>query len=351
MIRNQWYAILDSKDVKPGKPIGVTRMGEKLVVWRDSQNQVCCMADRCPHRGAALSLGTIQDNHITCPFHGFEFDSSGACQYIPANGRNAAVPKAMRGRAYPAKDRHGLIWMYWGETPSEELPPIRFFDVLDSSYTYSTIQDHWPAHYSRAIENQLDVVHLPFVHRTTIGRGNRKVVDGPWTEWDCEFDETCNLLNVWLHNRVEDGTRARREKDMPRPDKHPQLQFIFPNVWHNWISDDVHVFAAFAPIDDENTQMIVRFYQRFMKLPVLSHIVNAISAPFNRIVLDQDKHVVATQIPKRSDLRIGERLIPGDLPIITYRKKRRELIDASAQEIDETIAEKERGADDLRSPA
>ena len=31
MIPNQWYAILDSGEIKTGKPVGVTRLGEKLV--------------------------------------------------------------------------------------------------------------------------------------------------------------------------------------------------------------------------------------------------------------------------------------------------------------------------------
>jgi len=41
------------------------------------------------------------------------------------------------------------------------------------------MEDHWNAHYSRCIENQLDVVHLPFVHYNTIGRGNKTLVNGP----------------------------------------------------------------------------------------------------------------------------------------------------------------------------
>ncbi len=40
MIPNQWYAILESGEVKPGKPVGVTRMGEKLVLWRDEKGQL-----------------------------------------------------------------------------------------------------------------------------------------------------------------------------------------------------------------------------------------------------------------------------------------------------------------------
>jgi phenylpropionate dioxygenase-like ring-hydroxylating dioxygenase large terminal subunit len=56
MIPNQWYAILESYEIKKGKVVGVTRMGENLVVWRDSQGFVSIMSDRCPHRGVALSV-------------------------------------------------------------------------------------------------------------------------------------------------------------------------------------------------------------------------------------------------------------------------------------------------------
>jgi len=96
MIRNQWYIILESSEVKQGKPVGVTRMGEKLVLWRDAEGKVVCMKDQCPHRGVALSCGKLIDGLIECPFHGFQFDGSGRCTLIPANGRNAPVPRRFR---------------------------------------------------------------------------------------------------------------------------------------------------------------------------------------------------------------------------------------------------------------
>jgi phenylpropionate dioxygenase-like ring-hydroxylating dioxygenase large terminal subunit len=77
MIRNQWYAILESNEVRCGKPVGVTRMGEKLVAWRDSGGKVTVMHDLCPHRGVALSAGEVHGDCIWCPFHGFEYDASG----------------------------------------------------------------------------------------------------------------------------------------------------------------------------------------------------------------------------------------------------------------------------------
>ena len=40
--------------------------------------------------------------------------------------------------------------------------------------------------------------------------------------------------------------------------------------------------------------------------------------------------MVQTQRPMRSDLRMGEKLIQGDGPIIAYRRRRQELIEAAS---------------------
>ena len=132
-------------------------------------------------------------------------------------------------------------------------------------------------------------------------------------------------MNLWVRNEVDHGQAAVRADDLAEPARHPSLQFQFPNTWHNWISDDVRVMAAFVPIDEANTQMYVRFYQRVVGLPVLRELLNLLSLPANRVILNQDKRVVLTQVPKRSDLRMGEKLIQGDGPIIAYRRRRGEL--------------------------
>ncbi|MGQ9816266.1 MAG: Rieske 2Fe-2S domain-containing protein, partial [Candidatus Roseilinea sp.] len=76
MIRNQWYVVLESAEVRD-KPIGVTRMGEKMVFWRDTASKVHAAVDKCPHRGVHPSLGAVVDAHLQCPFHGVESDARG----------------------------------------------------------------------------------------------------------------------------------------------------------------------------------------------------------------------------------------------------------------------------------
>jgi len=296
-------------------------------LWRDGQGRVACAIDLCPHRGVALSAGKVTGDCVECPFHGFRYDPSGRCTLVPANGRNAPAPAALHVKTFPTCEAHGFIWIWWGES-RDPLPPVRYFDSIDDTFTWSTLRDHWAAHYSRAIENQLDVVHLPFVHHNTIGRGNRALVDGPLVRWAAR-EPDYNLLNLWVYNRVDDGAPPKKPAQIPEPSRRPYLQFLFPNVWHNWISDDMRVTVAFAPIDNDNTLMYVRWYQRIVRWPVARHIFNWLGALGNLVVERQDRRVVQTQRPKASSLRMGEKLIQGDLPIIEYRRRREELIAAA----------------------
>jgi len=324
MIPNQWYVVLDSKEVKD-EPVGVTRLGEKLVFWRDHTGQLCCLRDRCVHRGVELSKGRVVSNgRLQCPFHGFEYDTTGRVTKIPANGQTASVPERFRVHSYPTYEAHGLIWTWWGENPPGDLAPPSFFGDIDDSFTYGQVRDPWDAHYSRVIENQLDVVHLPFVHYNTIGRGCRTLVEGPGLEW---VDE--NRFRVYVYNKTDDGTVPRKpnEVPVPDPDKDFRLEFIFPNLWQNHISEDVRVVAAFVPVDDEHTLLYLRFYQKFMTIPILGKLVAQLSMPLNVRIAHQDRRVVVTQQPKASALKSGEKLIQGDYPIVEYRRRRQELLE------------------------
>jgi phenylpropionate dioxygenase-like ring-hydroxylating dioxygenase large terminal subunit len=324
MIPNQWYAILDSSEIRRDRPVGVTRMGEKLVAWRDSRGQATVMHDLCPHRGVALSVGALRGDCIECPFHGFQYDAGGQCQLVPANGKNTSVPKAFQVQAYPTREAHGLIYIWWGK-PQETYPLLPFPDDIDESFSCSTFRDHWTVHYSRAIENQLDVVHLPFVHANTIGRGGQTLVNGPLARWERDGNGL-EVLDVWVHNAVDKGQQPLKPGEIPEPDRPSFLRFYFPNIWQLRISSEVRNLIAFAPIDEENTLLYLRFYQKFMTVPVLRRLVTALAMPANVRILRQDKRVVLTELPKKTDLRMGEKLIQGDGPIIAYRRRRDELL-------------------------
>lgn len=325
MIYNQWYVILESKELKKSKPLKITRFNENLSLWRDNYWNVWCVADKCCHRGVSLSCGRIVDWEIECPFHGFTFDKSGVCTRIPANGKNTPVPKTMRVKSYKTYENYWFIWVFWWDVEKITGDPFFFEELAD--FSYSSYKDHWNVHYSRAIENQLDVVHLPFVHRTTIWRGNKTLVNWPVVERENE------LLTFYVNNIVDDWkTKALKPDEIKDYKKLFHLQFHYPNIWQNFISDKIRAFAAFVPVDEENSIIYIRYYQRLIKVPILKQIMNYVGKVSSVIILNQDKRVVTTQLPKKSSLKCLEHLIVWDKPIVEYRLHRQELIDKNLKD-------------------
>jgi phenylpropionate dioxygenase-like ring-hydroxylating dioxygenase large terminal subunit len=321
MIYNQWYVILESKELKKGKPLLVKRLNEQLSLWRDENGNACCIADKCCHRGVSLSCGQIIDGKLECPFHGFIYDKQGKVISIPANGKNTAVPQSMKVQSYRTFEDYGFIWIWWGDENKTDQEPFFFKELKD--FSYSSFKDDWNVHYSRAIENQLDVVHLPFVHKTTIGSGNKTVVNGPVVVREKE------LITFYVNNVKDDGkTLALKPDEIKDYKDFFYLQFHYPNIWQNFISDKIRAFAAFVPVDGENTIVYIRYYQKMINIPLLKQLMNFTGKIASIVILRQDKRIVVTQLPMKSELKMDERLIMGDKPIIEYRKHRQELIDS-----------------------
>ena len=351
MIRNQWYVLLESREVgRVHKHF--KRLGEDLVFYREPDGKLHCLLDLCCHRAVALSSGRLVpagtsrnwrhappktgEVRLQCPFHGLEYQGDGHCTCIPANAAVTPVRENYRVRSYPVHEEHGWVWIWWGRPHSDkllepdiDLPPAdkaspEYFADIPSGLGTTTICDPWKAHYSRVIENQLDVVHVPFVHYNTIGRGDRTVVDGPGVRW-----ENDHMLYTYVFNRLDDGTPPKKPEEgpVPPPGIDYKLEFLFPNLWQNRIAAKLRIVGAFVPVDAETTLLYLRTYQGFMQIPGLRALVHLIFRSYNRKVAFQDREFVQTQVPKASALRSGENLLQGDLPILEYRKRRQELID------------------------
>ena len=318
MIRGQWYAVLESTEVRQGRMVGVRRMGEDLIFFRTASGDVGCLLDRCVHRGVRLSAGTLTGERVRCPFHGLEYDRTGRVTAIPANGYQTPVPEQFRTQSYPTCEIDGYVFVWWGMNPPNNLEPPAYFENLDG-LRWATARDPWQANYSRVLENQLDVAHLPFVHHNTIGRGNRTLVDGPAVEWIAD-----NRMRVYVHNRSDGPPPPYKPTDFPGPtgEQAFHLDVILPNLWQNHISESVRVTAAFVPVDEEHTLLYLRFYQKFVRIPLLSGLITFLGSRFNLTIAHQDREVVETQRPYASSLHGGEKLFQADHPIIAYRRWR-----------------------------
>ena len=318
MIQNQWYAVLPSKAVKKNHIVAVKRLNLELAFFRGAAGELGCVSDQCPHRGAALSAGVVKGDCVRCPFHGLEFDQNGACRFIPANGKASTQDISRYNvKSYPVREAHGIVYIWYGEE-EKITPDLPFFsDELDDSYAFSELVDHWNSHYSRCIENQLDVVHVPIVHYNTIGRGNKTLINGPRVE------VTDGVILTSANNELDVGQKPKPPKECVI--KSTYLKFRYPNIWLNHIADKIKVMIYFAPVDDENTVLYIRFYNKLTGSRALNQIICFFGKYMNKIIERQDKRVVITQKPKASSFRSGEKLLAGDGPILQYRKMREEM--------------------------
>lgn len=331
MINNQWYAITSSKCVKKNKILALRRFGEKLVLYRNTEGTIGCVTDICAHRGASLEKGCIKDGHIQCPFHGIEYDPAGKCVYVPSDGRASEMDHSRFDlKSYTTREIGGIVFAWYGDSKPDREPDV--FDVVnDPSYAWDEMTDHWKVQYSRVIENQLDVSHLAFVHRTTIGRGNRTLVNGPKVVW---LDD--NTLQTSADNDVDSGQIPKTAEESTV--KSTNLTFKYPNMWLNHVTDKIMILAYFIPVDDENSIIALRFYNKITPMRGINRLIAKLGSKANKVIERQDKRIVETQLPKSSALYMDESLVAADYPIMEYRRKRSELQGAADGKMNERVA-------------
>ena len=311
---NQWYIVLASAELRR-KPLSAERLGRRMVFWRDSDNTVHAHIDRCPHLGAALGLGKVDGDTLVCPFHGFAFDGSGACRHIPANGCDGRIPKGMALETFIVQEAYGFIWLWLGQ-PRKSYPDLPYFGELANGWRHRTDIVDWPVHYTRAIENQLDVAHLAFVHGAAMGQAGRSFVDGPYVESDAHG------MRIWTFNARDTGQPKRsqaalREAAQTQP---PRIRFLFPGSWMLHIRPSIRNVVAFVPVNERCTRYYLRFYHQ-VQLPLLAQLFEQALGWSNRHILGQDRRVVLTQTPANSLDASGDRFIEADRAIIEFRRR------------------------------
>jgi len=165
-LQDWWLPVAAATDLQSGRCLPARHFDDALALWRSAAGPVA-FDDRCPHRGASLSLGRVQGDSLECAYHGWRFAADGHCVAIPAVP--GAQPTASHAaRAWQLVERHGLLWAAGAEAPQDEpfappaldgLPARRVlcgpFDVATSA--------------PRVVENFLDTAHFGYVHEGWLG--------------------------------------------------------------------------------------------------------------------------------------------------------------------------------------
>jgi phenylpropionate dioxygenase-like ring-hydroxylating dioxygenase large terminal subunit len=174
-LRNLWHPVAPSWQVR-NAPIGVVRLGEHIALWRDGDGQVHAIEDRCPHRGARMSLGWNLGDRLACWYHGVELDSGGVVRSVPAV-KSCPLEGRKCVRSYPVQERAGAIFLWFGIDP--DAPPAELKlpeEVEGDAWSRFLCMANWKVNYRYAVDNVMDPMHGTYLHAVShsMAEGDRQ---------------------------------------------------------------------------------------------------------------------------------------------------------------------------------
>lgn len=82
--------LADIKDISEGKSLIVKDSEGREIALFNLEGEIFALENVCPHMGGPLGEGEIEEDCVTCPWHGWEFNiRSGACNNMPGEQANA----------------------------------------------------------------------------------------------------------------------------------------------------------------------------------------------------------------------------------------------------------------------
>jgi len=228
-VRNAWYIAAWSDEVVE-RPLGRRILGEPVVLFRDSAGAIAVLQDRCCHRGAPLSLGDVVPRGIQCGYHGLVFDSAGQCVLVPGDHK---VPPGARVRAYPAVEQDAFVWVWMGDPENADRS-------LLTQYPYHNDSRNWPhqhttlhlrSGYLLVLDNLMDLSHLGYVHKGTVGGDATTHVEAKMrtvrTPNGVRFER-------WMLDSVPPPTYVKAVGFKGKVDRWQEIEFVAPNAVIQW---------------------------------------------------------------------------------------------------------------------
>ena len=223
MLKDCWYVVA-LKDEVSAKPLARRIAGEAVVLFRTPSGEVVALEDRCCHRGLPLSMGELIGDRLRCNYHGLEYDMGGRCVRIPGQ---ETIPAGARVRSFPIRARGLALWIWVGnpERASDDLiPPVPWHE--DSGWAWKSAAFHMNCNYEMLHDNLLDLSHVAYVHRYTIG-------GDPDTHFNAETKTARTPRGVkvtrWMRSSNPPPTYAKLVKFSGLVDRWQEIEF-FPGL-------------------------------------------------------------------------------------------------------------------------
>jgi phenylpropionate dioxygenase-like ring-hydroxylating dioxygenase large terminal subunit len=251
-LRDYWYPVAYSSDVAAA-PVSVRLFAEPYVVWRPTtESGVSAAIDECPHRNARLSQGWLADGCLVCPYHGWSFRSDGVATRIPSNENDLPIPPRARLEAVLAEEKYGLVWVCVG-MPRAPVPELADLDSGEFTLVHE-LMEVWHASSPRVIDNGLDVSHVSWVHRNSVGTSAAPMMNDVTVHRDgleLSFSATYTV-NIDPQQHANTGIAEGLTTRTTRGELVNPLMFRGALEYH--ANGLVHVlYKTATPIDDETT--------------------------------------------------------------------------------------------------
>ena len=316
---DDWHAVARTSDVVSGKLSVARLLEEDLVLWRSSGG-VEAWSDRCPHRGAKLSLGRIRNGRIVCSYHGMEYAAGGRCVRVPSHP-DKRPPSQARATCFQVTERYGLVWVSLGD-PVDDVPPFPEADDKTCRVYVAGCYEFGTSGF-RAIENFLDLAHFPFVHPGLLGAETHPEV----ADYDVEISKDGLVVanaRFWQPkptNTIDlDGLDVSYRYYVPRP---LTARLTKDTGLCNANGADMRetIVLTFAPIDEESGIGWVLLASNYDEQYSQGEIEE-----FTDLIIGQDLIVVESQRPKRLPIHgTDEFNLPADRTSVYYRRWLRSL--------------------------
>lgn len=317
LLWNDWHPVAFSERLAAGQSQAVRLLDEQLVLWRDAAGAVHAWDDRCPHRGAALSLGRVVDGHLTCPYHGWRFDGTGRCVLKPAQP-GSPLPDAPMTEAFAVRERHGLVWVCLG-TPRREIVPYEEFDdprlrnIMAGPYTVAACAP-------RVVENFIDMAHFSFVHAGILGDPDDTAIPDYQVE---NFVDAGGQPGVRAQGMRVQQPRANLQAEGPSDVEYgyrisrPLQAILTKHIVGSDVPEAITLFIQ--PVSEQESRAWMVFSG------IRSTEPDAAVRDFQDTVFAQDKPILESQRPKRLPLQTrAEQAQRADLLSAHYRRYLRE---------------------------
>jgi 5,5'-dehydrodivanillate O-demethylase len=239
LLRRYWQPVAPASELTDEQPTRHVRvLGEDLVLFKDKSGRIGAIQDHCPHRGASLLYGRVEERGIACAYHGWLYDTQGNCLETPAEPADSKFFLTVKATAYPVQDRCGALWVYMGPHPAPIIPPYDFL-MRDGRPRVQVYQPIINCNWLQCVENNVDPTHAPILHQD-----NENMKAKPVNTTRGFIDDQPG----WGFYHVPYGIMKQRHFANGETDEHPA---IFPNV----LGQDTGRFMV--PVDDTHTLLLV----------------------------------------------------------------------------------------------